>query len=151
MNRFLILTIISAAFIGWSQDYETVETVSCKISMSIVADRATLKDVAGTAVVEVKLVDKAGKPIAGQEIAVQGTAGTLLCRVPGDTSKPGKVEDDRTCFTTDENGKSKLYFVNIPFNTTIRVKATSQCGDFEVHATGSVAVTRGMPRKQLVP
>ena len=151
MYRFFILMIISAAFLGWSQDYETVETVSCKISMSVTVDKASLKDVSGTAVVEVKLIDKAGNPIAGQEISVQGTGGTLLCRVPGDTSKPGKVEDDRTCFTTGENGKAKLYFVNIPFNTTIRVKATSQCGDFEVHATGSVAVTRGMQKKRLMP
>jgi hypothetical protein len=152
MHRYLILMIIGAALLGWSEDGTSIESVSCKISMTVVANKSNPGDVAGTAIVNVTLIDKAGNPIAGREIAVQGTGGTLLCRMPGDTSGSTiKVEDDRSCYTTGENGKVRLYLVNIPVNTTVRVNATAICGDFEVHAKGSVAITRGYPRKSLLP
>jgi hypothetical protein len=106
MHRYLFLMIISAPLLSWGDDGTSIETVSCKISMAVAANKFNPGDVAGTAVVDIILIDKNGGPIAGQEIAVQGTGGTLLCRMPGDTSGSTiNVEDDHSCYATGENGK----------------------------------------------
>jgi hypothetical protein len=127
---------------------ETQETISssCRLAVKITGKQPGATDAAAKALVEVSMFDKDGNPISGSEISVTATVGTFICPQLNDST--GKNDaDDRSCFITGPDGKARINLINIPFNTQVRVKATSECGNYKVNASGSVSFSRKTVKK----
>ena len=122
------------------------ESSGCQISMKISMNQVKPEDESGSAVVEVKLVDKSGVPISGKDLVLTASWGTFLCRLPQDSSSI-EPADSRSCFVTDQDGKTRINLINLPINSPVNVKATCDCGDYIVSATGKLAIKRQVKRK----
>ena len=120
----------------------TDETVvsSCSLAVKINKPLSTGTENLPEAAIEVSLFSRGGDPIAGQEIKISATNGTFLCN--------SASSDDRSCFTTDSNGKALINLVNIPYNSQVRVKASYDCGNYQVYATGNVLISKKTFKKK---
>jgi len=119
---------------------EEVSSTSCKLTMKLNMVVPTADAVSGRAVVEVKLFNDLGNPLSGYQIQLSSTRGTFLCQLPGESS--GSTDDgepDRTCFFTGKDGTIKVHLVNLPLDgAVIQVKATCDCGGYQVYASGNI-------------
>lgn len=120
---------------------EEGEQSSCVISMNMKMSPVKPDDKTGRAVVEVTLKDKSGNPLSGMQIQLNASWGTFLCNLPDDTTANSRQSaDDRTCFITDLNGKAKVNLINIQLNSSVKLKATCDCGGYVVGASGSLTM-----------
>lgn len=128
---------------------ETQETIisSCSLAVKITGKQPGPSEAAAKALIEVSLCDKNKNPIAGSEIRISATVGTFICPQANDST--GKTNtDDRSCFTTGPDGKALIDLINIPFNTMVRVKASSECGNYKVNASGNVSFAKKTVKKR---
>jgi hypothetical protein len=134
---FSFVLIFSVGIFAYDFE-ESEEHSSCVLSISTKMLPGKSKDESGKAVIEATLKDKSGNPISGKEIQFNASWGSFLCVLPD--SNTVVSYEDRGCFTTDANGKSKVYLVNLKMNSTINVKATCDCGGYSAYANGSLTM-----------
>ena len=143
MQKVLVIAGLLLACIGsWAVEFEQPgESSTCVISMKLALAPARPEDKTARAVVEVFLRTKGGQPIAGKEIQVTSSWGTFLCKLPElRDSTDTDPADDRSCFVTGSDGKVKINLINLLMNEAVQVKATCDCGDYFVHASGNLSV-----------
>lgn len=143
MFKKLILCVITVCLCSiYAYDFEEEgEHLSCVISMEMKMSPVSSDDKTGRAFIVVTLKDKAGNPLPGKQIDFSASWGTFQCLLPEDImTDSGESVDDRTCFTTDVNGKSKVNLINIQLNSSVKVKAVCDCGGYSVSATGSLTM-----------
>jgi hypothetical protein len=149
-----MIRIIAAATLffyagGWAQeDDERVYVVSCSLYVKTNPYMPDPADVSGMAMVEATLCDRSGIPIPGEEIHMTATCGTLTCPSVYSYAPKDSASRDRTCYTTDRNGRIQVFLHNIPFNTKGRVKASCEYGDIKVQASSTFSVTRKTIKKR---
>jgi hypothetical protein len=138
---FLCIMMLSLNSLFAYEFEEEGEHLSCVISMDMKMSPVYPDDKSGRAFVVVTLKDKSGNPLSGKQIEFSASWGTFQCLLPEDimTSSGGSV-DDRTCFTTDVNGKAKVNLINIQLNSPVKVKATCDCGGYSVSASGTLTM-----------
>lgn len=129
-------------------DEETVSS-SCKISMQLTMAVPEKDAVSGRAIIEVKLINDLGNPLAGRTIQLTSTRGTFLCRLPEQkTSESNESEPDNTCFITGQDGLVKVNLINLPLNGNVQVKATCDCGGYQVFTSGSLNYANKITKKK---
>ena len=135
-----LLVVLLLQMVSFGYEFEVPDqSAGCNISIKLALTPVKPQDQTGRAVVEVTVVNKAGAPISGKEIALTATWGTFLCKLPEDTTSADSA-DARSCFATGTNGKARFHLVNLPFNSPVKVTATGDCGDYTVSATGNLSI-----------
>jgi hypothetical protein len=144
--------------LGFSEENNTMATISstetvvasCSLKIRINPLESTANPSAPKAIVEVTLVNREGDPISGGNIVLSATAGTLLCNpepVQDSSNTPGN-SDSHACFITGEDGKALVDLINIPYNTAVRVKASYDCGDYTIRASGNLLLSKKVIHKK---
>lgn len=138
---FLCIMTLSLSSLFAYEFEEEGEHLSCVISMDMKMSPVYPDDKSGRAFVVVTLKDKNGNPLSGKQVEFSASWGTFQCLLPEDimTGSGGSV-DDRSCFTTDVNGKAKVNLINIQLNSPVKVKATCDCGGYSVSASGTLTM-----------
>ena len=130
-----------------AQDEEEPYTVaSCSLAVATTVYPAIAGDIAGKVMVEATLSDKAGSPIADQEIQMSATCGTFSCIAPESLGNTDVA--DRSCFITGHDGKVRVYLTSVPFNHPGRVKAACSYQGCSVKASGTFSITRNVIKKK---
>jgi hypothetical protein len=138
---FFCIAVIALSSLFAYDFEEEGEHLSCVISMEMKMTPVYPDDKTGRAFVIVTMKDKSGNPLSGKQIDFSASWGTFQCQLPEDImTDSGESVDDRSCFTTDLNGKAKVNLINIQLNSPIKVKATCDCGGYTVSATGSLTM-----------
>jgi len=138
--RKIILSVLLLQIVSFGYEFEIPDkSLGCDISMKISLIPVKPQDRSGRAVVNIKLVNKAGAPISGKKIELSASWGTFVCRLPED-SAAADSSDMRSCFITGKDGKARVNLINIPFNSPVNVKALCDCGDYTVSATGNLSI-----------
>lgn len=130
----------------------SVESVvsSCSLKVRINPLESATNSSTPKAIVEVTLVNRDGEPISGGNIELTANFGTLLCKpkTVQDSVNSDANSDSRACFITGEDGKALIDLINIPYNTALRVKASYDCGDYIVKASGNVMLSKKVIHKK---
>lgn len=145
--QLLILFLITITNVSFSSDDGTMATIytdekvitSCTLSIKV-STAQSVENATPKAVVEVFLFNKDGEPISGGQIGLTATAGTFICNET--------TTDDKTCFFSGPDGKAKITLINIPYNSPVKIKASYNCGDYDVYATGNLLLTKRTTRKK---
>ncbi len=144
---FFVLFLITITNVTFSSDDGTMGTIytdekvvtSCTLSIKV-STVQSIESAAPKALVEVFLLNKDGEPISGGQIGLTATAGTFICNEIN--------MDDKTCFFSGPDGKAKITLINIPYNSPVKIKASYNCGDYDVYATGNLLLTKRTTRKK---
>ncbi|MBN1309602.1 MAG: hypothetical protein JXA18_16905 [Chitinispirillaceae bacterium] len=129
-------------------DENEVISRTCRLAVKVEIIRdSVLERPAGRALVTVHLFDGDDNPYRGERIELIATSGTFLCRLPEDTAE-GETEAADECFSTGDDGKAKIYLVNIPFNQRVHIKANYDCDGRLITGTASLSVSRSVVRKK---
>ena len=121
---------------------------TCRLAVKVEIIRdSVLERPAGRGLVTAHLFDGDGNPYRGERIELTATSGTFLCRLPDDTTG-SETGDGKECFTTGDDGKAKIYLVNIPFNQRVHIKANYVCDGRLITSTASLSVSRRVVRKK---
>jgi len=130
----------------WAYEFDLPEESSaCSLSMRINLDTLGSQDQSGRASLEIRLINKSGNPLPGYGIQLNSTGGTFICEQSG---KKSDNDDGRSCFTTGPDGIARVRLVSIPVNFPIKIKATCDCGDYQVFASGNLSVKQNVIRKK---
>ncbi len=154
MNKKFLLLIMFFRLVSFGYEIalpeEEVSSTSCKLNMKLNMTAPDTDAVTGRAVVEVKLFNDNGNPLSGYQIQLNSTRGTFLCQLPDQESGSADGgEPDRTCFFTGQDGTIKVHLVNLPLNgAVITVKATCDCGGYQVYASGNINYNKKTIRKK---
>lgn len=143
MFKKVLLSVICLCTIkAFAYDFiESEEHTTCYISMSMKMSQVKTTDKTGRAVVEVTLKDKSGNPLPGREIELNASWGMFLCILPEEADSAGvNSAEERGCYTTDANGKSRINLINIQLDSPVKVKATCDCGGYSVYASGTLTM-----------
>lgn len=140
--------------LGFSEENNSMTTISstetvvasCSLKIRINPLESTTSSSTPKAIVEVTLVSRDGNPISGGNIALSATLGTLLCNP--ETVQDSSNSDSHSCFITGEDGKAHIDLINIPYNTAVRVKASYDCGDYTIRASGNVIISKKVVHKK---
>lgn len=154
MNKNVLMLILFLRLVTFGYEIalpeEEVSSTSCKLTMKLNMTAPDADAVTGRAVVEVKLLNDLGNPLAGYQIQLNSTRGTFLCQLPD--QKLGNADDgepDRSCFFTGQDGTIKVHLVNLPLNgAAIQVKATCDCGGYQVYASGNINYNKKTIKKK---
>jgi hypothetical protein len=130
-------------------DEETEVAYSCSLSIKITVFPPDSTDKSGRGFIEVMLSDKNGIPVSNMVVHVTATCGSLSCQAPGWYDDISSISSDKTCFTTNADGKIQVYLSNVPFNTQGRILATSFCNEINVKGTGTFLISRKSLKKRL--
>ncbi len=117
---------------------------SCSLSLKITPIKPHPSDPAAMAEITVTILNHDGIPVTGNQIDVATNAGTFNCPVLTGES----ASDDKSCFSTDQDGKAVINLINLPFNKNIKVKASTQCGEYVLTASGSAIISRKVIKKK---
>ncbi len=117
---------------------------SCSLSIKIIPIKPQPSDPAAMAEITVTVLNRDGIPVSGNQINVTADAGTLNCSAL--TGESGS--DDKSCFSTNQDGKAIINLINLPFNKNIKVKASTQCGDYVLTASGSAIISKKVIKKK---
>lgn len=153
MNKNVLMLILFFRLVTFGYEIalpeEEVSSTSCKLTMKLNMVAPNADAVSGRAIVEVKLFNDLGNPLAGYQIQLNSTRGTFLCQLPD--QKLGNADDgepDRSCFFTGQDGTIKVHLVNLPLNgAAIQVKATCDCGGYQVYASGNINYNKKTKKK----
>jgi len=123
---------------------------SCSLSVKVKPQQPSPADPAAKIIVEVTVLSRDGTPVQGNTINLTATSGTFLCTSYSNDStlSTSANSDDKSCFITNTDGKTIITLVNVPFNTTVKVKASTECGDFVLTSSGSAIVTKKTVKKK---
>lgn len=145
----LILSFLYSFCFGYEiPDENEVTTKTCrlKVKIEVIKDENLDKPV-GRAIVTAILTDDNGNPYIGERVELSANFGTFVCRLPEDSlSSGGESEND--CFHTASDGKATVYLINIPYNHTITVRATYDCGGREIVGTASMSISKKVVKKK---
>jgi hypothetical protein len=164
LNFFTLKLVLFCFFVqlcvtlGFSEENNAMATISstetvvasCSLKIKINPLESAASSSAPKAIVEVTLVTREGNPISGGNIVLSATAGTLLCNPEPvqDSSKTSANSDSHACFITGEDGKALIDLINIPYNTAVRVKASYDCGDYTIRASGNLLLSKKVIHKK---
>jgi hypothetical protein len=154
LNKKVLMLILFFQLVSFGYEVplpeEEVSSTSCKITMKLNMIAPDADAISGRAVVEVKLLNNYGNPLSGYQIQLSSTRGTFLCQLPGENS--GTTDDgepDRTCFYTGQDGTTRVNLVNLPLDgAVIQVKATCDCGGYQVYASGNINYNKKTIKKK---
>jgi len=142
LSLFLFCTVFQTAAYDIPDENEYVtETCRINVKISVIPDKK-MENTTGRALVSATLTDDEGTPKPQVRLAVTANAGTFICRLPEDTTSGGS-ESESDCFTTEYDGVARLYLVNIPLNTQIKVTASCPCGERTVSSFATMSISRG--------
>ena len=143
MRKLLWFTILIAFYQADAQmDDETEFAYSCSLSIKTTVFPPDSSEKTGRGYVEALLCDKNGVPLPNKEITMSTSCGQLSCQAPGWYDDISSISSDRSCFKTGADGRVQVYLANIPFNTRGLIKATSNCDEITVRATGNFQISR---------
>ncbi|NLW32493.1 MAG: hypothetical protein GXY77_13675 [Fibrobacter sp.] len=144
----IILSVLLFHIVSYAYEFEISDkNLGCDISMKLSLIPVEEGDRSGRAVVNLRLIDKAGAPISGKKIDLSASWGTFMCRLPEDTTNE-ESSDARSCFVTGDDGNARVNLVNIPFNSPVNVKAVCDCGGYTVSATGNLSIKQVRVKNQ---
>jgi hypothetical protein len=141
---------------GFSEENNAMATISstetvvasCSLKIRINPLESTASSSIPKAIVEVTLVNREGDPVSGGNIVLSATAGTLLCNPEPVQDSSRANSDSHACFITGEDGKALIDLINIPYNTAVRVKASYDCGDYTIRASGNLLLSKKVVHKK---
>jgi len=148
----LVLTVFTTSLSAYEiADENEYVSRTCRMSVTVkVIPDETLTLPTGRAIVTATLTDNDGNPQRQTRLDVRANAGTFMCALPEDSMSTATSTSD-ACFTTGYDGIAKLYLVNIPLNTPIRVTAAYDCDGNAVSSFATMSISRGkVKRKQRV-
>src|SRR5690554_7759556 len=146
----IVLSVLLVQIVSFGYEFEIPDkSLGCDISMKLSLIPVEEGDRSGRAVVNLRLVNKAGAPISGKEIDLSASWGTFMCKLPEDTTNED-FSDARSCFVTGEDGNARVNLVNIPFNSPVNVKAVCDCGGYTVSARSEEHTSELQSRPHLV-
>ena len=153
-NKILTLTVLLIIHICFAKSVfsqsmgsiapEEVIIESCSLSIKIVPIQPQPSDPAAMANITVTVLNRDGTPVSGSQIDVTANAGTFKCPVSAGVSEV----DERTCFSTNQDGNAVISLINLPFNTNIKVSASTQCGDYVLKASGTAIISKKVIKKK---
>lgn len=117
---------------------------TCSLSIKITPSQPQPSDLAAKAEISVTVLSRDGIPVIGNQIELTANAGTFNCPAVAGESE----SDDKSCFSTNQDGKAIITLINLPFNKSIKVKASTQCGDYVLTASGSVIISKKVIKKK---
>jgi hypothetical protein len=146
---FVAITFLVSTAIAYEIPDENEELArTCRIAVKIkVLPDEQMKKRTGRAIVSATLTDDADNPYRQERIDFTANAGTFTCQNPEDTTTPPSEMTD-SCFTTGFDGVAKVYLVNIPVNTPIRVTASYMCSDRKIASFATMSISRGIVKKK---
>ncbi|MBN1575909.1 MAG: hypothetical protein JW913_05110 [Chitinispirillaceae bacterium] len=149
--RSLFLGALMFTRVVWGYeipDENEVVSRTCRLAVKVEVIRdSMLERPSGRALVTAHLFDGDGNPYRGERIELTATTGTFICRLPDDSST-ADAELSKDCYSTGDDGKAKIYLVNIPFNQKVHIKANYDCDDRLITGTASLSVSRSVVRKK---
>ena len=145
--------------LGFSDEKNTMATISstetvvasCSLKIRINPLRITTSSSTPKALVEVTLAEQRGESDLWRRHRVNGNSRGLFYAIQStvqDSSSNGATSDAHSCFITGEDGKALIDLINIPYNTAVRVKASYDCGDYTIRATGNVIISKKVIHKK---
>jgi hypothetical protein len=117
---------------------------SCSLSIKIIPTQPQPSDPAAKAQITVTVLSRDGIPVSGNQIQLTANAGTFNCP----ESAGDSAADDKRCFSTNQDGNAIITLINLPFNKSIKVKASTQCGDYLLTASGSAIISKKVIKKK---
>ncbi|HMA64883.1 MAG TPA: hypothetical protein VKO63_06790 [Chitinispirillaceae bacterium] len=146
MALFIQFCFIQSTFSQSMGSIASEESViqSCSLSIKIIPTQPLPSDPAAKAEITVTVLSRDGIPVSGNQIELTANAGTFNCTISAGESE----SDDNSCFSTNQDGKAIISLINLPFNKSIKVKASTQCGDYVLTASGSAIISKKVIKKK---
>lgn len=138
------VTVISAYEIP-DENEELARTCRINVKVQVIPD-TEMEMATGRAIVTAILTDDAGNPYRQEKVRLAANAGTFICNLPEAASDTTAQPVD--CFQTGFDGSAKLYLVNIPLNTPIRITAAYDCDDRTVSSFATMSISRSVAKKK---
>jgi hypothetical protein len=153
MKYLAVAFLMAIAACAQAQEIEGAEfvTASCSLSVKSTVLPTDSFDGTGKARIEGFLCDKDGAAIAGQEIHIAANCGTFSCKPPSnEIDTDTGSQEAGFCYNTGEDGKMRVYLINIPFNKPGKVTASCTYGSFVVKASSTFIVKRAVIKGKTV-
>lgn len=143
---FIQFCFIQSAFSQSMGSIASEESIiqSCSLSVKIIPTQPQPSDPAAMAEVTVTVLNRDGTPVSGNQIELTANAGTFNC-----PASSGEIASDaKSCFSTNQDGRAIITLMNLPFNKGIKVKASTQCGDYILTASGSAIISKKVIKRK---
>jgi hypothetical protein len=143
----LLLSAITPCYEIPDENEEIARTCRINVKLQVIPD-ASMQNRTGRALVTTTVTDDEGNPYGGERVTLSANAGTFVCGLPKDTVPATETAvSPADCFLTGYDGIARLYLVNIPLNSPIRVTASYNCNDSRISSSATMSISRGVVNK----